>query len=268
MGFSSNKIGVCLSTQDYDRLGAAFVHFIMNDDVGGALSSADLLRKLSTMKNSTAMMVSDAYDFKSWVEPHINSTLKHHRSALMWSIELNGAGHAIASFAADCSNGADIGVFGRILTSPLDARGPKIANRWHDVPATNAKKKKEWQSGIDSIQKSVAAMTEAELKHFGYIGEEGRRKAVDEWLKYKNLGLATVATISWPPAVFADIARLASPNVVGGQAEVAMTLERPRVALPPRIPQQDTATNVAPATPRTRQHPRRQHLSLARDKHC
>jgi hypothetical protein len=77
------------SHDDYDRLGAAFVHFIMQDGVGGALSSADLLRKLNLMKDSVGIQVSDAFDFKSWIEPHVNTNLRHHRTALRWTLELD-----------------------------------------------------------------------------------------------------------------------------------------------------------------------------------
>jgi hypothetical protein len=227
------------SHDDYDRLGAAFVRFIMEQDVGGALSSADLLRKLKSMKNSTGMFVADAFDFKSWVEPHIRSDLKKHRLALMWSLELDANGYAIASFAADCHHDALIGVFGRILTGSPDPHGPRVASRWDEVAERRDKKKQEWEKGVESVQKSVAAMSDAELSRFGYGGDGGKAKAVQEWQEYKAMGLSESATIVWPPPVLADIARLASTSVVGGVAVAPVTLGRPQVPLPP-IPRTHT----------------------------
>jgi hypothetical protein len=97
-------------SQDYDRLGAAFVRFMMTEEVGGALTPSDLLEKLNRMKNSTGVQLSDAYDFKTWVEPCISSNLKGHRTALKWVLELDSYGHAIGSFSGDCCDDAKVGL--------------------------------------------------------------------------------------------------------------------------------------------------------------
>jgi hypothetical protein len=214
--------------QDYDRLGAAFVQFIMTEEVGGALTPADLLKKLKQMKNSTGVQLNDAYDFKAWVDPCVSTRLRYHRKALKWSLELDSHGHAIGSFAADCSDGAKVGRFGRILESTPSVCGPPIAPRW----GGDAVKKMKWKRTVKSVTDNIALMSDTELETFGYTsGDTGRKQATSEWEQYLEDGLSSEPTIKWPPPVF----ELMKP-IAATQPVFARLVRRLPVQLPPTIP--------------------------------
>jgi hypothetical protein len=143
----------------------------MTEEVGGALSPADLLKKLKQMKNSTGVQLNDAYAFKAWVDPCVSPRLRHRRKALKCSLQLDSHGHAIGSFAADCSDGAKVGRFGRILEYTPSLCGPPIAPRW----GGDATKKKKWKGKVESVTGNIALMSDTELETFGYAsGDTGR----------------------------------------------------------------------------------------------
>jgi hypothetical protein len=144
-------------------------------------------------------------------------------------------GKAIGKFAADCRPGAKEALFGRILTTSPDPRGPRVASRWSDDGAARIKKKTEWTRTVVTIQKSIEAMTAAELQRFGYDPISGRGIAVAEWEAYKGMGESDTSTIRWPPAVFARVAQLANTSVTHQPDLVQLTLIRPPTALPPNI---------------------------------
>jgi hypothetical protein len=211
----------------------------MTEEVGGALTPADLLEKLKQMKNSTGKQLNDAYDFKAWVDPCVSTRLRHHRKALKWSLELDSHGHAIGSFAADCSDGAKVGRFGRILESTPSLCGPPIAPRW----GGDATKKKKWKGKVESVTGNIALMSDTELETFGYAsGDTGRELATAEWKQYLEDGLSSEPTIKWPPPVF----ELMKP-IAATQPVVARLVRRFPVELPPTIPTETLGGGAAAA---------------------
>ena len=124
------------SHSDYDREGAALIHFTKREPGEGSLSPADLLRKLEAMPSACGRGVLGAYDFQEWLEEHIDPRLQHHTKALKWEFALRPRdGKCVASYAGGCSGEATVVEFGPILQSSPAAPGPSTCKRWRGSAA-------------------------------------------------------------------------------------------------------------------------------------
>jgi hypothetical protein len=188
------------SHSDYDRVGAAFIHFVKRAPGEGSLSTADLIGKLERMSNSIGREVKDTYDFQEWLAPHINKKLHHHTKALKWSFELNDHGQAIASFAGDCSSTAEIVEWGRILISKPIAGGPATCKRW-----VSAQQQEEWEASVRKNIGLIESMEEHHLSAYGYNGVGAKDKAKQEWVDYQNEGQSEAILKPWPPPALIEI---------------------------------------------------------------
>jgi hypothetical protein len=232
------------SHSDYDREGAALIHFTKRSPGEGSLSPADLLRKLNFMTHACGRDVKDAYDFQTWLAPHIDSKLHHHTKALQWRFTLRPSdGKCVASYAGDCSVGATIKEFGPILKSSPASVGPSTCPRWGGSAAA----KTAWEAEVKKNIGLIGAMEPHHLAAYGYTGGTARADATDEWRVYETEGKAAAAALLWPPPVLAEAAAIGFK----GQAQPRLQpVARDSLAPPPaEIQPLPTAGGPAAAPP-------------------
>jgi hypothetical protein len=229
------------SHSDYDRVGAAFIHFVKRAPGQGSLSPADLLRKLDSMSKSIGREVKDSYDFQKWLTPHIHKDLHFHTQALKWQFELNDDGHAIASYAGDCSRGAAMKTWGRFLTSTPSAAGPATCKRW----GGSMQLRLDWETEVKKNIKLIDTMEQHHFSAYGYDDADAKQKATQEWVDYRNDGQAEAAPKPWPPPCLVEMAEI---GVVGVLPEIAAATAASCTQPPP--PQiQPTAEEIRVCSP-------------------